>query len=164
VQRYGENLEGKIFLDDPTLAMLTAPNLTRGKGGLPADFSVSDWIRTLKHGVDRNGKALFIMPSHEMAKMSDEDMANLIAYCRQVKPVDNEFTKLHKLGIIGRILLVLDKTTVLPAEKIDHSIISVAAKSTSVSAEYGKYLSVGCEGCHRSNTGRTAIGSRFLCS
>jgi cytochrome c553 len=83
---HGENLGGKIFLEDPSLAMLTAPNLTRGKGGLPADFSVSDWTRALKHGIDRNGRTLFIMPSHELSRMSDEDMANVIAYCQQVKP------------------------------------------------------------------------------
>jgi len=148
---HGENLGGKKFLEDPSLAMINAPNLTRGKGGLPADYSTSDWTRTLKHGVDRNGNALFIMPSDELSRMSDEDMANLIAYCQQVAPVDNELPRLHQLGIIGRVLLVLDKAPILPAEKVDHSIVSVPAKTVSVSADYGKYLSVGCEGCHRAN-------------
>ncbi len=148
---HGSNLEGKIFFNDAKLAMLTAPNLTSGKGGLPADYSVSDWIRTLKHGVDRNGRSLMIMPSDELTRMSDEDIANVIAYCRQVAPVDNELPKLHQLGFIGRVLVVLDNTTILPAEKIDHSNVSVAAKIPNASADYGKYLAVGCEGCHRSN-------------
>jgi mono/diheme cytochrome c family protein len=83
--------------------------------------------------------------------MSDEDVSNLIAYCQQLTPVDNELPNHHQLGIIGRIIMVLDKTTILPAEKIDHSNVAVPAKTVSVSTDYGKYLSVGCEGCHRSN-------------
>jgi mono/diheme cytochrome c family protein len=53
--------------------------------------------------------------------------------------------------MIGRVLVVLDKAPILIADKIDHSVNSVPAKTASVSADYGKYLSVSCEGCHRSN-------------
>jgi len=147
---HGNNLSGTIFLNDAKLALLTAPNLTRGKGGLPADFSTTDWVRTLKHGVDRNGRSLFMMPSHEATKMSDEDISNLIAYCSTVPPVDHELPRLHKLGPIGRVVLLLGDATVLPAEKIDHNNMSVQVKLTT-GADYGKYLSVNCEGCHRSN-------------
>jgi hypothetical protein len=44
----------------------------------------------LKHGVDREGKPLVIMPSHETTQFADKDLADLIAYCRSRPAVDND--------------------------------------------------------------------------
>src|SRR5687768_3191987 len=48
---HGKDLGGNIFVDDPALGFLVARNLTKGKGGLPADHGVSDWVLALKHGL-----------------------------------------------------------------------------------------------------------------
>ncbi|WP_247234507.1 c-type cytochrome [Telluribacter sp. SYSU D00476] len=145
------NLGGKVFMNDPMVAVITAPNLTKGQGGISEDFTTNDWIRTLKHGVDRKGKPLLLMPSHETTKMTDEDMADLIAYCQQQPPINNPLPREQQLGPVGRVLVVLEQATLLAAEKIDHTPTPVAHKTPEPTAEYGAYLAVSCQGCHREN-------------
>ena len=50
---HGEDMGGKIFIDDAALGRVVAKNLTKGIGGLPADHAVSDWVLALKHGIRR---------------------------------------------------------------------------------------------------------------
>jgi mono/diheme cytochrome c family protein len=147
---HGADLGGTVFLDDPALGLIVAKNLTKGKGGLPADFDTKDWVRTLKHGVNRNGKPLLIMPSHEYTLLTERDMAAIIAYAQQVPPVDRELPD-NKLKPLTYVLTALDKIPLLPAEKIDHSRKLEVEIKAEVSIEYGQYLSGSCQGCHRPN-------------
>jgi mono/diheme cytochrome c family protein len=147
---HGKDLGGKLFIDDAALGRIPAPNLTRGVGGLPADFGPADWLRVLRHGVDREGKPLVIMPSHETAQFSDKDLADLIAYCRSRPPVDNPLPREPRIGPLARILMVAGKLD-LPAERIDHTPRAVAEVLPVESVEYGAYLAVACTGCHRDN-------------
>jgi mono/diheme cytochrome c family protein len=147
---HGANLEGGVFKDEAMLLQLTAPNITMGEGGLPEDFSIQDWVRVLRHGVDKNGKSLWLMPAHESTLLSKEDLANLIAYCQSVPPVDNTPKQLKKMGPIGRIIMMLDEIVILPAERIDHQAAIATTKPVEGIA-YGQYLSTSCQGCHRPN-------------
>lgn len=151
VDCHGENLAGKIYMNDPMLLQLTVPNLTKGTGGLPADFNLEDWVRVLSQGLNKEGRSLWIMPSHESARLSKQDMADLIAYCVTRPPVNSHNEMLHDIGPIGRAVIALDQATVLPAEKINHGEELTEEKLSGVSAEYGKYLSVTCQGCHRAD-------------
>ncbi len=147
---HGPKLEGSVFMDDALLLQLTAPNLTKVKGGLPAGFSSQDWVRVLRHGVDKNGQSLWMMPAHESAVLSKEDLANLIAYCQSIPPVDSKEERLKEMGPLGRVLMLLDKVAVLPAERIDHATAITTATPTDAVA-YGKYLVSTCQGCHMPN-------------
>ncbi len=146
---HGKNLEGSIFMDDELLMKVTAPNLTKGIGGLAEDFKVEDWVRVIRHGVDKKGKSLWMMPSKELFELTDEDLADIIAFCTTQKNVDNSQEQLHSIGPIGRILMILDEVTVLPAEKINHNAIPKVNIQKNKSAKYGQYLAIGCQGCHR---------------
>lgn len=148
---HGSKGEGSVFMNDPMLMQVTAPNITKGKGGLAATFDVADWVRTIRHGVDKNGKSLIMMPSHEMYRLTNEDLVNIIAYCQQQKPVNTTQQKLHSIGPVGRVLMVMNKVTVLPAEKIDHLATHVDKREEKVGAAYGQCLATGCQGCHRDN-------------
>jgi mono/diheme cytochrome c family protein len=145
---HGEDLGGRVFLDDPALGRVIARNLTKGKGGLPSDYDVADWVRALQHGVRRDGKPLLIMPSHEFTLLTERDMAAIIAYAQQVPPVDNELPA-HQLKPLTYVLTALDKIPLLPAEMIDHDRTLEAEIKAEVSIEYGKYLASACQGCHR---------------
>lgn len=147
---HSENLAGKVFLDDPALGRIVATNLTKGKGGLPADYSDADWVRALRHGINRDGKPLLIMPSDEIAQLSDQDLTALIAYCQRITPVDQPMPT-QQVGPVGRLLMAFDKIPMLRAEKIDHTAPSKASISPAISKEYGAYLSASCTGCHREN-------------
>lgn len=147
---HGKDLGGKVFVDDPALGLLIAPNLTKGKGGRPADYNAEDWSLALAHGLRRDRTPLLFMPSHEFTLMSEEDMTAIISYCANLEPIDRQFPK-SDIGPLARVLADLDKLPLLPAEMIDHDRKMVKEVKAEISAEYGKYLSTSCTGCHREN-------------
>ena len=53
---------GKVVEDNAAMGRLVASNLTRGRGGLPADYSDQDFVRVLTHGVKRDGLSVIFMP------------------------------------------------------------------------------------------------------
>lgn len=147
---HGTDLEGKVMNDDGAIGRLVAGNLTRGKGGLPAGYEVSDWLAALRHGVHQNGKPLIFMPSHETTLLSQQDLAALIAYCRQIPEVDNELPE-NDLGPVAIIMSYLGKMPLLSVEKIDHDRPIIARADSTEGVAQGKYLAVSCSGCHREN-------------
>jgi mono/diheme cytochrome c family protein len=147
---HGEALEGKVFFEDPKVGKIYSPNLTRGNGGIGANYKDEDWIRALRHGVNPKGNPLLIMPSSDFAAMSETDLLDLIAYLKQIPAVDNSkganvlplFTKaLLQLGAFG---------TAFHAEVIDHLAPYPKAPSMGITKEYGAYLLeiTGCKACH----------------
>lgn len=147
---HGDRMDGKVFLDDPMLAKIIAPNLTKGKGGLPEDFNATDWLRALKHGLKKDSTPLMIMPSHEFALLAEDDINALIAYCEQLDRVDNVLPA-STLAPLAYILADVDMIPLIPAEKIDHELPLTKNIRREVSIEFGKYVSLSCEGCHRKN-------------
>jgi mono/diheme cytochrome c family protein len=147
---HGDDMGGKVFVDDPGLGLLIGKNLTKGKGGLPIDYSTEDWVLALKHGIRRDGKTLLFMPSYEFTHLSEEDMSAIIAYAQSLKPVDRELPD-HNLKPLSYIQASLDKLPLIVAEKIDHSTELIKQVKSEVSVDFGKYLSTSCTGCHRPN-------------
>ena len=109
---HGTHLEGKVMNDDGAIGRLVASNLTHGKGGLPTNYDASDWLAALRHGVHQDGKPLLFMPSHETTLLSQQDMAALIAYCRQIPKVDHVLPA-NDLGPVAVIMSYLDKMPLL---------------------------------------------------
>lgn len=148
VECHGENLAGKMVVDEPALGRIYGANLTRGKGGVGAALTDADFVRAIRHGIAPNGRALKVMPSTDYVHFSDEDLADVVAYVRSRPPVDNA-TPSIRIGPVGRALFVAGKLPILSAEQIDHANPGPAVVTAAPTAEYGRYLaSIGCEGCH----------------
>jgi mono/diheme cytochrome c family protein len=145
---HGQDLGGEMLWDDGPMGTLAAPNLTSGKGGLGATFTDTDWVRGIRHGVHRDGTTLLIMPCEAFVHMNEQDLGDLIAYLKQLPPVDREMPRVH-LSPIGRTLLVLGKFSVLIAEKTPR-LPYPAVVEPGPTAAYGRYLAdfTGCHGCH----------------
>lgn len=147
---HGEGLSGTDFFNDPALAVVDAPNLTPGNGGIGNQYSDADWVRAIRHGVDPRGKPLFIMPAKDFYFLNDEDLGQIIAYLKNLPPVDNAANE-FSFATIGRVLLGLGVFgDVLNAETIDHTGTRPNAPSASVTTAYGEYLvkTFGCSTCH----------------
>jgi cytochrome c553 len=144
---HGKDLGGSSLIDDAMIGSFVTKNLTKGKGGLPSDYAVSDWVLAMKHGIRRDGKPLYLMPSHELSHLSESDMAAIIAYCSQLPPVDRE-QKEFRVGPLGIVLSEFGLIPLLPAELTDHDIHFAKEMKAEVSAAYGKYLSTICINCH----------------
>lgn len=147
---HGKDLSGATLNDDALIGKLVSKNITKGKGGLPDNFSVSDWVRAMKHGLNTEGKPLYLMPSHELSLLTESDMAAIIAYCTQLPPVDRDPGK-FSLGPLGYILSEFGLIPLLPAEFTDHNRELTKDIKREVSVAYGQYLSTICQNCHGAN-------------
>lgn len=144
---HGADFGGGVMVDDFALGRLVAPNLT--PAGVTAGYSVEDWVRTLRHGVDPKGRALIVMPSDMYTLLAAEDLGAIIAYMRTVPPVTRDLGS-SKLGPLARVLFVAGKIPLVPAEVIDHEAATRGRPTPAPTAEYGRYLAEtsGCFHCH----------------
>jgi mono/diheme cytochrome c family protein len=145
VECHGENMEGRVIEEDFLFGTFAPPNLTSGLGGRGGELSDVDYVRAIRHGVGRDGKGLFIMPSQHYNKLSDEDVGAIIAYLKNLPPVDNDVEL--KLGPLARIISLFE-ADFFPARLIDHNAEREPSPARGVTAEYGEYLTTVCTLCH----------------
>lgn len=143
---HGENVAGTKVLDDPLVGRVYGANLTKGRGGVGAQYTPATLARAIRHGVAADGRALLIMPSHEYAGMGDAEAGAIIAYLQSAQPVDQQNPAIS-VGPLLRAVYLAGQVALLPAEKIDHTA-KPAAPLVGVSVAYGRYLAAGCSGCH----------------
>jgi mono/diheme cytochrome c family protein len=148
-QCHGTDLGGAKVIDDPAMGRIFGPNLTTGRGGPPAPLTDEDFILAIRHGVAPDGRGLFLMPSGDFARMTESDLADLVAYVRSVPPVDRESVPL-RIGPVSRGLLLAGKIR-LAADEIDHDSLKPDVVEPGPTSAYGRYLAVGCTGCHGAN-------------
>jgi len=146
---HAPNLAGKFFFDDPAIGQVYSANLTAGVGGRGAVYTDEDWVRALRHGVGRDGRALIIMPAQNFVHLSDADLAAAIAYLKTIPPVDQDSPE-PKLTFLAQVMFGLGALGKMPAEMIDHAAPRPAAPTPGVTVEYGEYIRrvAGCHDCH----------------
>jgi mono/diheme cytochrome c family protein len=105
-------------------------------------------VRAVRHGLRPDGTPLLIMPAHNFNRLSDADLAAIIAYVRSAAPVDND-PGAFELRLLGRLLLVLGELQI-PAEQVDHAARPDDAPAAGRTPAYGRYLvTIGnCADCH----------------
>jgi cytochrome c553 len=147
---HDDNLGGSLITQDPIegyvplFGTIPAANLTSGKGGIAQSYTDADWVRAIRHGVKPNGHSEIFM--YDDSTMSDRDLGDLLAYLKQLPPVDSAQPAL-RYGPLLPILPALGLFTPA-AETIDHNAPHPAAAVAGATKEYGKYLSALCAGCH----------------
>jgi mono/diheme cytochrome c family protein len=132
------------------MIILSVPNLTSGAGGVGAANTNADWVRAIRHGVGHNGRGLVLMPSATWYYLSDEDLADLVAYLKSLPPVNNKMPP-TELGPVGRVMLALGQLPpeIIPNVRvIDHDAPRPIAPEPGETVEYGKYLARTCTLCH----------------
>ncbi|HUJ44370.1 MAG TPA: c-type cytochrome [Opitutaceae bacterium] len=149
VDCHGADLGGAKVIDDPAMGRAYGPNLTRGRGGRAAELRDEDWVRAIRHGVAKDAHPLYLMPSAEYSHFTDDDLGAVIAYVKSVPPVDRDSVPLS-VGPAARALMVAGKLP-LAADLINHAGFKPEVVSPGVTVAYGRYLAVGCTGCHGTN-------------
>ncbi len=152
---HGENLSGTMITNDPLsgiiplLGAIPAPNLTSGKGGIATSYTDIDWVRAIRHGVMPEGRGEVLM--FDYSTMSDQDLGDLIAYLKQIPPVDTNYPEMSD----GPILPLVDAVGLLlpAAQQIDHRAPHPVDAVPGATAKYGSYLSAVCTSCHGSGIG-----------
>jgi len=142
---HGVDGAGKTVVSDGGM-LVVAPNITAGPNGVTARYRLVDWVRTVRHGVKPNGNPVMIMPSEDYSRLSDEDMAALVAYLQRMRPVSGmkavidvpvPVKALYAFGVIKDA-----------SEKIDHTYVPPPAVPPAVTPAYGAYVAATCTGCH----------------
>jgi cytochrome c553 len=144
---HGADLGGQAMMDVPGIGRMAGPNLTRGPGGLPADFGDADFEHAIRHGFKPDGRAILFMPIRDFAALSDADTADLIAYVKTRAPVDRNLAPSY-IGPVGRALFAFGQLPMLEARLIDQHATHVARIENAASVEFGDYLARACTGCH----------------
>lgn len=152
-----ENLGGQVFFEIPGMLSIPTPNLTAGAGGVGGVYTDEDWVRAIRHGVGRDGRALFIMPSQTYVHLSQEDLAALIAYVKSMPPVDNSLPE-RRIEPMARVMLALGLFPPFAADQIDHASAPPAAFERGATAEFGEYLATICKECHGENLNGKPFG------
>jgi mono/diheme cytochrome c family protein len=151
VDCHGADLSGTVLMDAMPFAILAAPNLTPGEGGLSKDYSFEEFDRAIRHGVKRNGKGVWIMPSYHYVYLGDEDVFALYTYLKNLKPVNKQLPE-FQLGPIGRAVLTFGGFPGATADLIHHNKKPPSKPAEAPTKEYGEYMArIGCIGCHAPN-------------
>ena len=152
---HGEDLSGTMITNDPLAGLvplfgtITASNLTSGKGGIATSYTDTDWVRSIRHGVLPGGHVEALM--FDYSSMSDQDLGDLIAYLKQVPPIDTNYPEMSD----GPVLPIVAAAGLLPpaVDKIDHDAARPADPTPGATAVYGEYLSAVCVACHGNSIG-----------
>ncbi len=148
---HGNDLGGKVFIDDPSIGLIAGPNITDGAGSVVQNYTAKDWDRAIRHGINQKGHPLIFMPSSEYAHLNNGDVSDLIAYLKQIPPVNRSVPK-SEIRYLGRALYTAGKLPILHAELIDHASVGKTNVDSSNLVAYGRYIAMagGCIGCHGS--------------
>jgi cytochrome c5 len=147
---HGENLAGGVMIDDPAIGSIRAPNLTKGKGGRVAGYTIADWDRIVRHGVKPDGSPA-VMPSEDYFAMSDHELSDVVAYIRSLPAVEAEIPA-PSFGPVGKVLLALDKFPISAEKVANHGAAhGQKAPDAADTAAFGAHLAATCTGCHRAN-------------
>ena len=157
VDCHSADLGGKVFLDVPPFRVV-APNLTRGQGGLGASFTDADFVLALRYGLGPDHRRLIVMPSTNYTWLSDQDLADVIAFVRSAPPVDRVLPATD-FRPLGRALLVFGQLPPFPADVIDQTAARPRTQTPGVTVAYGAYLArvAGCIDCHGAGLSGGAI-------
>jgi len=143
---HGADLEGEYMW-----GMVLAPNLPAlARSETPAVLEAA-----LRHGIGRDGRALYSMPSYNFIRMSDADVAALIGYL-QTAPVSDaapagELAPWHERVIGGftvRLAIALGQDGTIPMY-LDRVPQLTQQNNANASIARGEYLAMtSCNECH----------------
>lgn len=146
---HGEDMGGIVtFFDGGPLGTMDSANLTSGDGGVGKTYTTEDYVRAIRHGINREGKSIFMPAVVSTAYLSDEDLAAIIAYIQTLPPVDRK-TNGKQFKPLAKILYALGVLGKMPVETVSHDI-HVTAPDRGVTVEYGEYMvnTHDCRICH----------------
>jgi mono/diheme cytochrome c family protein len=149
---HGPTMQGTVLYDEPGIARISAPNLT----SVVKEYTDGELERVIRHGVKRDGRTTWIMPSPMFNYLTDDDLGAIIAYVRSVPEARGGVGRETTIKTLGRIGIVTGQFRPHAAD-IDQQARPVAP-DTSDPLSHGRYLVMtACTECHGVNLRGTDI-------
>lgn len=142
VSCHGEGLKGKLMVDDPAIGQFWAPNLTE----LAARATNQQLAAAIRQGIGTDGRPLFVMPSGMYSRMSDGEVAALIAHIRSL-PREGSGTPPLSVGPLARLGIAIGSFRPAPA-KIEEYRTNWPHQLGPRFAEGRRLAATGCSECH----------------
>lgn len=139
---HGSGLRGHLMFSEPKVADVYAPNLTL----IAAKASDQQLARAIRQGIGTDGRALFIMPSAQYARLDDAEVAALIAAIRALPAGGKQTPPVH-VGPIGRLGLATGKFRTQP-EQVELYKANMPADLGAQFAAGRKLAMTNCAECH----------------
>ena len=143
---HGPDGAGRVMIDDEGGLFVRTPNITRGPNGVVADYAEADWVRTIRHGINPAGHALLVMPSEDFNRLTDEDLAALVAFARSLPPIAGEPAEI-RMPVFVKALYGIGAIKDA-AEKINHNLPPPSPVPVGATVAHGSYVARMCIGCH----------------
>lgn len=143
---HGADGAGREFINDGKGMRVAAPNITPAAGSAVTGYRPEDWDRVIRHGVKPSGKPLLVMPSEDFNRLTDDDLAAIVAYVRTL-PARAGGAARFDLPLPVRVLYGFGAIKDAAA-KIDHRQLPSAPLDPAPDASYGRYVAYACVGCH----------------
>lgn len=139
---HGDTLQGDLFIDEPGIAKIYAPNLTQ----VAAKASDQQLAQAIRQGIGHDNRPLLIMPSEGYQFMTDPEVAALISAIRTF-PKGGRETPPASIGPKGRVGLALGKFHTAP-ELVETYRESPIADFGPQFAAGRHIVAVNCAECH----------------
>lgn len=107
-------------------------------------------MRSIRHGVNPEGRGLVAMPASDYALMSASDLGSVIVYIKTLPPIDNENHSIE-FQWMGKVLLSSGAFDgIISAEVIDHTLPVPQEPDRKTTEKLGEYMVniFGCRTCH----------------
>ena len=147
---HGDDLRGKLFADQPYFATSYAANVTLAARA----YTDEQLAQLFRHGIKRDGTAIFAMPASMFHYWTDEELASVIAYVRSL-PAGGAAQPAPKVGPLLRLAVLrgdINPEVHWIARSKTHSAVQLGAEHSA-----GRHLAVtACTECHE--TDLTGIG------
>jgi mono/diheme cytochrome c family protein len=135
---HGEDLSGQVMWE-----FAVAPNLVR----LAREESLASLDASIRHGIGRDGRALYSMPSYNFIRLTDSDLLDMVAYLRSQPLVEKTLPdaslpwEIRKDLALGRDMAVPDYIDRVPPLKFANYPDQPIAR--------GEYIAMTtCNECH----------------
>lgn len=148
---HGDMLQGDLFMDEPGIAKIYAPNLTL----VAAKASDQQLAQAIRQGIGYDGRPLLVMPSEGYQFMTDSEVAALIAAIRTI-PKTGRDTPAASFGVKGRVGLAIGKFHTAP-ELVETYRNSPLPDFGPQFAAGRHIVSINCSECHGPNLQGTEV-------
>lgn len=139
---HGVGASGEVFFDEPGVARVIAPDLTKAVRSL----SDADLERVIRHGVRADGRSVMIMPANTFRNLDDDELGAIIAFLRAQPPTDGPEYEMTA-RFFGRLGLVIGQFT--PVAQTISKLPPPVRSGVPGTPAYGEHLARSvCTECH----------------